>query len=174
MLSKVSNLIYEHLSVLIGKRMRYIGRAGNLTWLGFGRDTTSRDVHGLEKTFAQFVLHIQCSFRICMSGKKLLGSYDLYEPNSQMAMCSDFNWETHGLSLYDEHAQTIRNMLSQKVYKVLEIACNDFCDLTIILSDKMRIEIFSNNSSEAEDWRFFEHGREVPHFIVTGQGIEEN
>ena len=172
--NNLNNEIDNKLSCIKDKPFRYVGRVGNLAWLGFGKDVISKNYRGEEKRTAQYSLHIQCPFRISCNGKKKLGSADMYEPNSDTGWSENFNWDKVGTNLYDEKALLFTQELSYEDITVTNIKSNAMGDVQIYLSNYCVIEIFTNTSSKSEEWRFFETGIEKKHFVVTGKGIEED
>ena len=58
--------------MIIEKPLKYIGRAGNLAWLGFGEYVTTINHKGIQRKIAQYTLHIQCPFRITQTEKKII------------------------------------------------------------------------------------------------------
>ncbi len=170
--SNLNNIIIRQLSIIKNEPFRYIGRACNLAWLGFGKDVISKDYKGEERKTAQYALHIQCPFRISRGGMKVLASGDMYEPNSTTEWTEDFDWDIAGANLYDEKASLLTEKLSHNNITAVNIESNEMGDVKIYLSDGYVIEIFTNNSSETEEWRFFETGIEKEHFVITGKGIE--
>ena len=170
--SNLSNEIEKKLSVLKNKSFRYIGRAGDLAWLGFGKDVIAKNYKGEERIVAQYSLHIQCPFRISCDGKKILGSGDMYEPNSSTPWTEKLDWNEIGISLYDEITLLLTQELERNIIEVADIKTNAMGDVQIYLSNDYLIEVFTSSTSEIEEWRFFETGVEKDHFVITGVGIE--
>ena len=170
----LNNEIEQTLSNIIDKPFRYIGRSGNLAWLGFGKDVSWISYNGEKKITAQYSLHIQCSFRIICNGKKKIGSGDMYEPNSTTTWSEKFDWNELGANLYDENALLITQGLSYNNTIVTNVKSNEAGDIQIYLSNDCIIEVFTNSSSNSqlEEWRFFETGAKTEHFVITGSGIE--
>jgi hypothetical protein len=42
-----------------------------------------------------------------------------------------------------------------------------------LLEGGFSLEVFPSNSLNGEQWRLFEPGKDLPHFVVTGIGVEE-
>ncbi len=168
----LDDLINNQLIVLLGLQIRYIGRAGNMAWLGFGEDIVSFDHNDLRRVLAKYALHIQCAFRIDNSEKILFGSYDVYEPKSDTGWFEGFNWDVKGANYYDEQAAKLTAIFNEKKVTVTKIVGTTLGDFIISLSNGMRISVFVNGGTDSECWRFFGPEDENPHFVVTGQGIE--
>ena len=163
----------EKLKFLKNKRVRYIGRAGNLLWIGIGEDVSNIDYKGRKRVFAKFSLHIQCPFRILLNTKIIIGNNDIYEPNTEKIPLENFNWESYGDSLFDKQLEKIASELYTNDVKVIDINLSLIGDLQIILSNNLCIETFINGTSNSEMWRFFETGTDLPHFVKTGINIEK-
>ena len=160
------NSITKNLLCIKNQQFRYIGRAGNLAWLGFGEDVICKNYKGENRIKSRYALHIQCPFRITLREKKKLGSYDMYEPNSTINCSDDFKWNESGKNLYDEKASMITQELSLNDIRVVDVNSNEMGDLVIRLSNGWIIEAFTNSSSEMEEWRIFETGNLNKHFTV--------
>lgn len=175
--SMLDNLKYQiknHLIVIIGERFRYIGRAGNLVWLGFGKDTAFKNYKGENEKRAQYSLHIQCPLRIIHNEIKQIGSGDIYEPCSTMKYAENFDWDIQGANLFDEKARIIAKELLLNEITVTDIKCSETGDVRIYLSNGYIVEMFTNTSGAVEEWRFFETGSDKEHFVVTGDGINND
>lgn len=170
--NNLNNQISEKLLCIKGEPFKYVGRAGNLAWLGFGKDVISKNYKGEKRKIARYALHIQCPFRVSCKGEKKIGSGDMYEPNSATEWTEDFVWDELGANLYDENALLLMKELSYDNVTVTKINSNEMGDLQIYLSNHWIVEVFTNGSSNSEEWRFFETGIKNEHFVITGKGIE--
>ena len=124
MSNNLDNEIKKQLSLIKGKLFRYIGRAGDLVWLGFGKDVVFKNYRGIERKTAQYSLHIQCPFRISCNGKKKIGSGDMYETNSITRRSSDFNQDETNTNIYDEKALILTQELKHFDVTVINIESN--------------------------------------------------
>ena len=168
----IKNIINNKILMIIEKPLKYIGRAGNLAWLGFGEYVTTINHKGIQRKIAQYTLHIQCPFRITQTEEKIICAGDMYEPNSSTEYSESFDWDKQGANLYDENARKLNCKLEKGDIVVTGINSNNMGDLRIFLSSKFEIEVFTNTSADVEEWRFFESGTEKEHFVITGKGIE--
>lgn len=173
MLNKeIVNDIYKKISIILNEPFRYIGRASDIAWLGFGEDKISRDFHGRERVLAQYALHIQCSFRIISSDKIILANSDMFEPSKKNEEKVNFNWDSVGENLYDEKSELLTKKLEVNSFIVSDINISRYGDLKIRTSNDYVIEVFNNISYNDESWRFFEPGCDKYHLIITGQKME--
>ena len=169
-----SETIKRELSILVGLSTRYIGRAANIAWLGFGSDVVIKTHKGEERVLAKYALHLQTTFRVLSLEKVLFGSYDMYEPNTKTKWTEDFQWDVQGANYYDEHANELTMELERGEILVTKIDATSYGDLTITLSNELVLEVYVDRGKESECWRFFEPGSENKHFVVTGQGLEKH
>lgn len=152
---------------LINKELQKIGRASDMCWINFGKLTKTRNIRGDIVEKGEYALHLQCPWRIKDSNSKIiLASRDIYEPNSEIICDENFEWDIEGNNLFDENIKKIfSNKKDTRLVEKILITLNN--DLTIIFSDKLTLECFTNISSEQECWRFFKIG-ENKHLIVSG------
>ncbi|MDN7240755.1 hypothetical protein QWY14_03090 [Planococcus sp. N028] len=160
---------------LAGLKLRYLGRASNLLWLGFG-DLIDVVRRGETEELAEFALHVQCAWRITKASTIYVGSHDFYVPSSKWeGDMEDFYWDIQGNNRFDERVRWL--MRSIKSGLVVEnIEADTFGGLTVYLSNDYTLEIFPNSSETgdySESWRLFRSGDDSPHFVVSGQRIEK-
>ena len=73
-----------------------------------------------------------------------------------------------GNNRYDERVNLFDERYSNKLI-VYDVFANQFGDLSIQLSEKIKIEVFITMSKE-ECWRFFKRNSDR-HLIITGEGV---
>ncbi|MBE7043383.1 MAG: hypothetical protein E7399_07835 [Ruminococcaceae bacterium] len=164
MFNNIIEEINQTLSKINKKKIIGLGRAGNMMWLHFA------DYIDNKKSI--YALHVSGTFRFCNNKQMILGSQDMYTESSSIEWNENFQWDIQGANLFDELSEKwLKKVLEDEVY-VSSFQANHYGDLTILLSNNDKIQIFVNNSSEEEVWRFFKIGDKEPHFVITGQGIE--
>ena len=141
MLDNETREITRKLSIVLSKPFRYIGRASNMAWLGFGQDVSGEDFHGKKRILAQYALHVQCSFRVVHLNKIILGNSDIFEPNTQTKCMENFNWDVMGGNLYDEKSQILIEELKNESIVVSNVEVSCWGDLKLELTDGYVIEI---------------------------------
>ena len=57
-------------------------------------------------------------------------------------------------------------------YLVQTIHADEFGGFALELNQGHTLSVFPDTSDESECWRFFLHGPDNPHFVMTGVGIE--
>lgn len=166
----MKNSIEIKLHVLIGLPLENAGRSGNLTWFSFGKTKKIMSLRGIEKRVGEHTLNVQCSWRITKELEIIVASKDLYLPSREwMGKEEEFEWDIQGMNRYDERITGFKamNLLVEK------IEADGLGSVKIYFSDSYLLEIFPDDSSEEEFWRFFVPGELNSHFVVKGNGIEE-
>lgn len=154
------------LNILINKRLQGIGRAGDMCWISFGELIKMKNYKGDIVEKGEYALHLQCPWRIKdFNSKIILASRDIYEPNSKISWNDNFEWDIKGNNLFDENINKMFLDKNSILVKKVSISLNN--DLTIIFSNKLVLECFTNISSEQECWRFFKTGADM-HLIASG------
>ncbi|MFP3668711.1 MULTISPECIES: hypothetical protein [Priestia] len=166
--------IRSQIGKLIGLNLRYAGRASNLFWLGFG-EMISVTRRGKTEELAEYALDIQCSWRITKDNKILVGSRDFYSPRTGWnEENDDFDWDVQGNNRFDERIEPFIENAKEHV-TVERVEPDEVGGLKIFLSQGYLLEVFPDTSEDdeySEFWRFFNRRENSPHFVVTGNGIE--
>lgn len=164
--------IERQLSRLVGISLSSIGRASNMTWFSFGKQTIVKDRFGKDRTIGEFALHVHCSWRLIKGNKILLASRDIYVPDSRSSTQNDdFDWSVVGNSGFDERTKQLFEQ--QDVRAVIqEIRSDNFGGAVLMLSNGVSIDIFPDQSGQTEFWRLFRPGDSSEHFVVTSNGVE--
>lgn len=167
--------ITSEIEKLVGLKMQHAGRASNLFWLGFG-DIVEVNRRGKIEETAEYVLHIQCSWRITMDNKIIVASRDFYSPNSKWddENDGDFEWGEQGNNRFDERIEIF--IKNNKQLKVKQIDADNIGGLILTFSNGYLLQIFPDASGDddySEHWGFFSGKENGPHFVVTGKGIEK-
>jgi hypothetical protein len=159
---------------LVGLSLRYAGRASNLFWLGFGEKilVTRR---GKNEELAEYALHIQCSWRIVKGNKILVASRDFYSPRTGLEdENEEFEWDIQGNNRFDERIESFIVGINEHTI-VERVDSDEVGGLKIFLSQGYLLEVFPDTSEDdeySEFWRLFNRKEDSPHFVVTGNGIE--
>jgi hypothetical protein len=156
--------IEKELKVLIGKPLSNIGRAGNLLWLSFGEKIAMLDMNGCEVFKEKFALHIQCSWRLTIGSRIIVGSQDFYIPRTGLSE-DEFNWDIQGANRFDERINAFKEMPESNT-KVVEFFMDEFGGVKISFDSGAKLEVFPDDSLEEEFWRFIEFGEKSKHFVV--------
>ncbi|WP_093606246.1 hypothetical protein [Lentzea waywayandensis] len=155
----------QALAVLVGERWRYAGRACDLVWLGFGPDVEVTDLRGGTREVAEYSLHLQCSWQVFAGEKRVAGSGDVYLPPRGWSGDGDFDWDVQGTNRFDVRAAELATFLADEEIVVTSVEVSGRGDLTVFLSDDLRIEA-PRGDTDAEDWRFFRPGTDGDHVVM--------
>lgn len=147
------------------KRIRYIGRAAAMCWIGFGQDVLTLNRKG-ERLVAEYALHIQCSFRISHNNSILLTNLDMFEPNEKVIDLENFDWDIQGNNTFDICSKALTELFENNQIVVKDVNVSKIGDLTITLSNNYVIEVFINANFDDEAWRFFLSGSDEEHFVI--------
>ncbi|MDO5539042.1 MAG: hypothetical protein Q4F83_03055 [Eubacteriales bacterium] len=142
---------------LQGKKIGSIGRWSNMCWITFGREVEILNYKGEKCKDREYSLHIQCPWRIRdEKGEILLGLNDMYEPATTIEWSEEFDWDQQGNNLFDEKCSTI---FVGEVH-VEQVELSPMNDLTILFSNRLRLECFVTISAREEGWRVFKRGED--------------
>jgi len=159
-------LIEQSLSILVGKRWRYVGRALDLTWMGFGEEIHNPTKRNPGRRTGEWALYVQCPLRISKGAVPLLGTLDLYmQAEDPYETPRDFDFEQSDC-LWDERADELNELLDQSTPHVTTIAADAWGGLTVELTDDVRIAVFPWASYLTEAWSFDSH-RDPNGFLVV-------
>src|SRR5688500_13415614 len=70
--------IEERLNVLVGKPLRYMGRAAHMEWVGFGDYVVVPNLKGQLRKLAEYALHLDCTWRLRGPDGIITGTTDLF------------------------------------------------------------------------------------------------
>ncbi|MDC0706514.1 hypothetical protein [Priestia sp. AB] len=130
---------------------------------------------GKTEELAEYALDIQCSWRIIKDNKILVGSRDFYSPRTGWNQENDdFDWDVQGNNRFDERIESFIENTKEHV-AVERVKPDEVGGLKIFLSQGYLLEVFPDTSEDdeySEFWRFFNRRENSPHFVVTGNGIE--
>lgn len=165
------NLVVEELKKIVGLPLISAGRACDLIWFIFGEMVKSEDKrNGRSKEVAEYSLHVQCAWRLTDPEKIIVGSADRFIPNSANNYSDNFDWDVQGENRCDEQLKALFSGFEDG-FIVKDVSADRFGGLKIHLAESLLLEVFTDNSTDDEAWRFFKRGEDVPHLVVTGRGV---
>ncbi len=174
----MKNQIEERLQGLTGLPFWGAGRVGNLLTFQFGSRQMRINRHGKPYEVGTYALHVQCAWHLAEAQRILAASGDLYYASDVNKAMSNYDGEVYAgpkakSTRLDERLLRFFQQHEQTPLLVQAIRADDPGGLTIELSDHHRLAVFPDTSLDEECWRFFQTGVDLPHFVVTGQGIED-
>jgi hypothetical protein len=170
----IKKRIEAELRVLIGQPLIDIGRAA-LQWFTFGPSHTITGPQNCTQEVREYALHIQCPWRITGPYGIVAGSGDLSyaagdDPHARIPA---WKLARQGENRCDERVRMLLYHARQHALIVEEVHADDVGSLTIHFNAGYTLAVFPNDTLEEEYWRFFRPYADEPHFLVTGQGIEQ-
>ncbi len=160
----VGATIESVLAAMSGDRLRYLGRATDLVWIGVGADVEAPDRHGRRRVLAEHALHLQCPWRLTRLGLPLLASWDVYR-----AVGSDERAEDEllpGEAAFDPVAQELTTAAEQSDQRVERLVANDWGGFVMEFTGGVMLEVLPVTTASEECWRYFRPGEDVDHFVV--------
>lgn len=161
--------IIGKLNNLVSEKFQYFGRTLDMIEIGFGELSEETNRYGKKYEIAQFVFHVQCSFRVIRDNSIVLSTEDLFLPFDQKCH-EEADLNKKDSTLFDSKAKCFTALMKEE--KIIDIKISAQNDLTITTENTI-IELFVY-SNQFESWRFFEHSEDSPHIVVDERGINED
>jgi hypothetical protein len=157
--------VEDALSILVGERLRYLGRAADLAWIGFGDDVEVRsELTGAMRTLAEHALHVQCALRIAGPDGPFVGGGDMWiwpDPGA-----ADRERPDVGEALFDRRADQLASVVDTGLVTVATIQADDWGGFVLLCSHGWSVEVFPDTTVSEEQWRYFRPGDHDSHFVV--------
>jgi hypothetical protein len=155
----------DYVRQLISLQGISIGRCASMVWIIFGKDES------------EYALHLQCCFRIRDREGLLVTNMEMYQPSTAIVnkpnfQIDSFDWDVQGDNRFDEWVKKLSPAISREI-TVVDARVNAYGDLTIYLEQNIVIEAFIDVSTD-ECWRLFQTNSKRHHFVMLGNGIEED
>jgi hypothetical protein len=141
------------LAPLIGLPLWAAGHAADMLWVQFGAKIPAPLMRDPKREAGEYALHVQCPWRVSGLTGVVAGSSDDAAADHQLA-----TW-------LDAHRTD--------PVRVIAIAADRCGGFIATLTHHFAFEVFPEESSEREQWRLLQPGKDVPHFVVLGTGIED-
>lgn len=171
--------IEKALQCLIGHPLWGAGRVANLLTFQFGPRHLKINYYGKSYEVGAYTLHVQCAWHLAEAQHLLVASGDRdYEPGSEHEETKYYEGEVYAWpkaesSLLDERLLRFFLQCEKTPVLVQAIRADDLGGLTIELSGNHTLVLFPDTSLSEEYWRFFQVDKDLPHFVVTSNGIED-
>ncbi|MDR1570619.1 MAG: hypothetical protein LBS72_09055 [Oscillospiraceae bacterium] len=174
--------INDKLQVVVDQPLRAIFRWADMLGLEFGniieKESFGKKEDGTRGCFihkaGEYALHIQTFYRLVSGNAILLAKNDLYQPSNKARSAesfdrADFDCELLGNNRLDEIMYELAGNLDGFVVK--SVSVNNFGDLRIRFNNAALLQVIADTSDAFECWRFFRHGDESDHLVVSTDGI---
>jgi hypothetical protein len=124
----------------------------------------------------EYVLFVKAGFRMTVEGEVFLATEDIFKPGDAQKGSEGFDhklfdWSVQGANRYDERADAIDERYGLGLF-VTDAAVNRMGDLSVQLTDSVRIEVYTT-LSQGECWRLIKRNSRDAHLVVTACGLEQ-
>lgn len=167
--------IEQTLKAVVGMPLWSIGRVVSLEWFHFGAQCrTLPDKNGNTELVGEYILHVECAWRITGPDGIVAGSRDrLYPAGSDPYKdLENFEWDKPGVNRCDERIALFLEKRANDPLVVEAVQADLVGSLHLVLSDGYALEVFPDDSIGGEYWRFFQSSTDAKHFVFTGRGAE--
>lgn len=169
----IQKRVLEALSQLLGMPLRDAVRTCNMEMFEFGNRRTRTTRLGKVQEIGEFMLHIQCPWRIVGSDGLIVGSDDRYYPEDD-THAKDAN--SDGPTLCESRLNGWFKHHAESPLLVERAECDCVGSFKLYLQRCFVLEVFptcSSNSEYSEFWRLFRPSDEESHFVISATGIEK-
>lgn len=154
------------------------GRTASLQWFSFGDVRDVPDHQGGMKEVGEYALHVQCEWRITGPEGLIVGMNDRYFPaGDAYDEPPDFNWDVQGANRLDERLSRFMEQRRSRPLVVEQVWADHVGSFRLLFDGGYSLDVFPFETTKYEYWRLFKPGLpdagEVPHFVVTGEGLED-
>jgi hypothetical protein len=136
----------------------------------FGKRHTILTDQGNPREVGEYFLHVQCAWRILSPGSIVVASRDRWYPDDETdTPPADFDWTQPGNRCDKRLAAFIHANAEDDSLVVTAVAADRVGSVKLQLAKGVELDIFPDDSFEAEHWRFFQTDKTVAPFVVTGR-----
>ena len=152
---------------IIGAKFHSIRRVVDMLCFNLGNEI--KDDEG--RTYAEYALHIQTSWRFVKDDVILLASRDIYLPQDEALDNGDYDFDeqstqkeiTATSSIFDVAMHDFEKHFENATVKSFDIS--PLGDLRINFTNGVYFETFTPSARKCEEWRFLPPGEE-DHFVI--------
>jgi len=160
----VAAAVESALVAMLGQRLRYLGRATDLVWVGIGRDIEAPRRGGGTQVLAEHAMHLQCPWRLTLLGNPLVASWDLHRSTGSNEWAD--GELAKGEAAFDPVAAQLTAEGGDRCHRVEVIVGNDWGGVSIAFSGGLVLDVLPVTTASDECWRYFRPGDDDDHFIV--------
>jgi hypothetical protein len=158
------------LSPLVSKPLWGRARAADMEMFAFGNRV--RATLGGPREVGEYMLHVQCPWRVRTYDQLIVGSDDLFSPADDVDD-ADFDWDVEGKSRRDRELTELFTPWDADPPLVEGVTADELGGAVIALDNGMTLELFPAESGDGEGeelWRLLP--ADDDHFVVTTAGVE--
>jgi hypothetical protein len=160
----VGAAVESALAAISGERLRYIGRATDLVWVGIGRDVEVPRRDGGTRVLAEHAMHLQCPWRLTLIGTPLVGSWDLHRSTGSNEWAD--GELAQGEAVFDPVAERLTADGGDRDYRVEVVVGNDWGGVSVGFTGGLVLDVLPVTTASDECWRYFRPGEDDEHFVV--------
>jgi hypothetical protein len=160
----VGAAIESALAAMLGERLRYVGRATDLVWVGIGRDVEVPRRGGRTRVLAEHAMHLQCPWRLTLLGNPLIGSSDLHRSIGSNELAD--GELAPGEAAFDPVAGQLTADAGDRDHHVEVIVGDDWGGVSVGFTGGLVLDILPVTTASDECWRYFRPGDDDQHFVV--------
>jgi hypothetical protein len=166
--------IQRALGALIGLPLWGTHRAADLQCFAFGDRHPTVTRRGEPAERSDYSLHVQCSWRLVGPDGIIAGRRDLYYPagDDPYEGLDDFDYDGPVMNRRSARLADFFEARESEPLVVVGCSADDLGGFRLDFDGGFRLEVFPDDSLDSERWRLLTFDRSVPHFVVTGAGIE--
>ncbi|MGB3870693.1 MAG: hypothetical protein WBG34_08055 [Flavobacteriales bacterium] len=159
------------LKSLVGLTMARSTRASQWQYFHFFSSVPD-EIEGIK---GDWVLCIQCPWRICTPNEVLTGHYDVFEPpNENGANDPAFEWDVKGGNLRDVN---LKKFFSERAPKVVRVDSDNYGGFELHMEEAFVLAAFPTMTRVfecGEHWRLFDNAeKDTEHFVVDTVKLAE-
>ena len=152
--------------------VRHSGKLPGWQRFEFGVQKPAVNHIGEPITLADYALHVACAWRIVGPKGIAVGSFDYYfDGESPLEQRHDF-WDGPGQTLRDRRGYEFFDLLHKEVLVVSEVGVDSVGSLHVAMAEGYVLDVLPVDSTYEEHWRLLPPGKNVPHFVLSGEGGE--
>jgi hypothetical protein len=167
--------IESALAPLVGLSLWASARAADMQSFRFVPPRAERSRRpGEARLVGEAALHVQCSWRLQGPDGIVTASRDRFVPaGDPYEDPPDWQWDAPGANRCDERLSAWFAAHASDPVEVEAVSADVVGGIRVALRGGFLLEIFPDDSLDAEHWRFLRPAADDPQFVVGGTGIEE-
>lgn len=160
--------IESELRIIVGQPLTFTRRIVDFQAFEFGPQLPTISRNGQPMTKADYVLHVQCPWRIIRNGAVFVGSEDSYARVPEDTDLSELDIDQHEASRRDFFMSQMRLDLVKNERYVEGVTADELGGIKITLSNGDILDLFPCNTDDQDAWRLMIPDRCI---VLSGEGL---
>ena len=169
----LAGAISIELNHLVGQPIGDCWRAVDMQIFEFGPRHPMINRNGEVVEVSDIRLHIQCRWRFLSSDRILFGQDDLYYSSDPDISSATFDWRNQ-LSALDVTQRGWFRQHRDNPPRVVMVSGDNYGGFRVEIDGGFALECVPCDSQSHEHWRLFGHRENGSHFVITGDGLEND